>query len=148
MSDEDVATQTILELEKQVATLRKTNQELHRRLQKVEGPFESYKAQVETAWHEASRGWIGTFERMGVGFRELQCVFRELARAYTYPQDGKSMHSCMDSDASGVTGFGVQKKVFANCFETPRGGIQSFHVVSEVKKAVDELLELRARKET
>lgn len=130
------------QLVERVAVLEETNRKLHRRLQAVEGPYISYKHQINEAWDAASSSWVGTFKRMGVGFKELQCAFRHVARAYPYPQDAKSMHSCMDSDAE-HGGTAIQDKVFANCFETPTGGMKSFHVVTEVARAVDELLELR-----
>lgn len=133
----------ILALIAEVRALREANQQLHRRAQQVEAPRDQYKALLRQANDHWGDTWIHEFDRLLEAHKEIKAMFMELTRIYEYPQDGKHMHSCMDSNVE----FPREKHhgVWANCFLTRQGGMRSIRVLDEVKRAVDELIAARAK---
>lgn len=135
---------TVLSLIAEVRALRETNQKLHRRAQHTEAPRQQFKALLRQANNHWGDTLVHEFNRLLAAHTEIQAMFRELARVYEYPQDGMHMHSCMDSNVE----FPREKHegVWANCFLTRQGGMKSFRVLDEVRRAVDELIATRGVK--
>lgn len=132
-------------LEREVDALRESNRQLHRRAQQIEAPREQCKALIRQANNHWGDTWVHEFNRLIGAHTEIKGIFLELARAYDYPQDGKHMHSCMDSNVElpSETNGGV----WANCFLTRQGGVKSFRVLDEVRRAIDELIAARAKEQ-
>jgi hypothetical protein len=125
----------------EVERLKGVNRDLHRRMQKVEGPALSYEQRVAYLSTSMGKQWLFEFNRLMSSFGEIQRIFLEVARIYEYPMGGNSRHSVSDSNVEQRTGIG--EGVFANCFLSSKGGMKSFRVLDEVRHAVDEVLRLR-----
>ncbi|HEX7911765.1 MAG TPA: hypothetical protein VF534_27240 [Paraburkholderia sp.] len=126
--------------------LRTANRDLHRRAQQVEAPRQQFKALLRQANDHWGDTWMHEFDRLLEAHKEIQAMFRELARVYEYPMNGDYMHSCMDSNVE----FPREKHpgVWANCFLSKQGGMKSIRVLDEVRRAVDELVAARAKEST
>ena len=139
---------TILELKKQLAEkdleiqkLRETNRKLHRRAQEQEAPAQSYEdslAYVDSAW---SKNWHHEFQRVMNSFNECKIIFISLEKVYDYGT--LRFHSVMDSHClNGGMRF-ADHGVYANLFKDNK--VVSYRVADEVKRAVAEIQELRAK---
>lgn len=139
-----ISPRAILELCAEVRRLREANQQLHRRAQQIEAPRDQYKALFRQANDHWGNTWIHEFDRLLNAHKEIKAMFMELARVYEYPQGGKHMHSCMDSNVE----FPREKHegIWANCFLTRQDGMKSIRVLDEVRRAVDELIAARGAK--
>ena len=129
----------IAELHEQLAIARETNRRLQRRVQAAEAPLQSQidiLRQERDAWKSQE---CSNWRRMIKAHAELGKVFMQLTHVYEYPQDGKHLHSVMDGTGEKQDG----NKVYANCFLSSQGGMQSFHIVSEVNRLVLDYLELK-----
>lgn len=129
----------IAELHEQLAIARETNRRLHRRLQAAESPVQSeieILRQERDAWKTQE---VGSWLRMVSAHNELTIIFNMMTEVYEYPQGGRHRHSVMDGTGEKQNG----NKVYANCFVTPHGPVQSFHIVSEVHRLVSDYLELK-----
>jgi len=129
----------------EIERLRGVNRELHRRAQLVEAPAQSYADQLKYCRELALRGWDSRmldFRRMCDAHQEIQRIFLEVARVFPYPQGGAHRHSVMDS-RWGEGSIATPGEIYANCYLSPQGGIQSYRVLDEVRRAIDELISLR-----
>lgn len=135
---------------------RETNRKLQRRLQKAEGPAESYKQQLEYVKRVGNEQWSREFTRVTSAYRELREIFMLLTSVYghDYPREGKMLHSCMNVNVENDNGKSTEHgEVYANCFNddmrvvngAPR--IKSYRVVDEVKRLVEDFIELKAKKD-
>lgn len=133
-------------LREEVGRLKSANQELHRRAQQAEAPRQQFKTLLRQANDRWGDTWMHEFNRLIEAHKEIQAMFRELARVYEYPMNGDYMHSCMDSNVE----FPREKHpgVWANCFLSKQGGMKSIRVLDEVRRVVDELIAARAKEKT
>ena len=127
----------IEQLEFEIAQLKKRNQELHRRLQQKDSPWQSEvnSLRLRLEWKEGSERFA--FRRMCNAHNELQQIFKMIAPLYDLPC--KSFHSVMDSNVNDNTADGI----WANVYLTKKGGVESYNVIDTVKRLVDEMKKLR-----
>lgn len=130
-------------LKAELQEAKDANTKLHRRLQKVEAPAMSYERRLQYVKDNYMDMWHHEFNRMLAAHNDIRDIFMELTRVLEYPQNGQSKHSVMDSKVKADgRGFEHADGVYANCF-LGNSGVKSYLVKDEVKKAVDELIELR-----
>lgn len=130
----------IYELEFENEHLKKRNQELHRRLQQKESPWQSEvnSLRLRVEWKERSSFFM--FGRLCRAHDEMKDIFKMIAPLYNMPC--KSFHSVMDSNFNDNTSKGI----WANVITSRRGPIESYNVIDTVKKIVDEMKDLRGKK--
>lgn len=112
---------------------------LHRALQRVEAPFRSRIARLEQELALAQTQNKQTLTRLCAAYAELRKVFQSVARLRAYPQSGQALHSVSDLRFVAGQGFVADPEVWANCFLTKEGGIESYKVADEVAFLVDSL---------
>lgn len=114
-------------------------QAMHRRAQRAESAQRKLQVQLDECREFAAlmRGvQRSDFNRMCAAHKEVGEIFKVLTEVYDYPEGGQALHSV--SDQEGVTHRAAG--VWANCYLSRRhGGVQSFRVLDEVRRAVDEL---------
>jgi hypothetical protein len=141
-SDEDQG--EIKSLREELEKSRKLNQELHRRLQKVEAPAQSYETRLRYQEKVWSNAWVQEFNRVCLSHNEMGRIFDRLCEVYPYPGGGKYRHSVMDSKLGGTVG--EDGAIYANLVQGPKGGDGgSYRVLDEVTRLVNEVKELRSR---
>ena len=120
------------ELLAEIAYLRKRNNELHRRLQLKESPWQSEvnSLRLRREWMEQSERQ--SFRRLMEAHSELKEIFKMIAPLYDIPC--KIFHSVMDSNFHERTAGGV----WANVYLSRKGGIESYRVTDLVKKLVND----------
>jgi len=123
--------------------LREANRKLHRRAQEIEAPAQSYKDQLRYLRDSYGDRWHWEFNRLIESHGEVKRIFHELTRLYDYPMNGRCLHSVMDSNVEKCR-EPKQEGVYANCFLSNTGGMKSYRVLDEVRRAVNELLDRRA----
>ena len=128
------------ELEFENEHLKKRNRELHRRLQQKESPWQSEvnSLRLRVEWYQ--RTSFFTFGRLSRTHDEMEDIFKLVASLYDIPC--KSFHSVMDKNFNDNTSTGT----WANVITSRSGPIESYKVIDTVKKAVDEVKELRRKK--
>ena len=123
----------IEELEFEIEHLKKRNQELHRRLQLKESPWQaeinSLRLRIE--WKEKSCQF--SFKRLCNAHKEMKEIFKMIAPLYDIPCE--RFHSVMDSNCNDRMADGI----WANVFLTKMGGIESYKVVDVVKRLVSDV---------
>lgn len=130
----------IYELEFKVKYLKKRNQELHRRLQQKESPWQSEVNSLRLRIEWKDRTSFFMFGRLCRAHNEMKDIFKMIAPLYNIPC--KSFHSVMDKNFNDNTSSGI----WANVIISRRGPIESYNVIDTVKKAVYEMKELRRKK--
>jgi len=122
----------IEELEFEIEYLKKRNQELHRRLQQKESPWQAEvnSLRLRLEWNEKSCNF--SFKRLCNAHNEMKEIFKMIAPLYDLPC--KSFHSVMDDNFNDRTADGI----WANVYLTKMGGIESFKILDLVKRLVSE----------
>jgi len=131
------------ERDAEISRLRTANRELHRRVQQIEAPAHSYAQRLEHIGHVSGQAWVREFDRLIRSHTEVKRIFQELARVFEYPMNAQCFHSVMDSNCEALKDT-ADGAVYANCFLSKAGGMKSFRVLDEVRRAVDELIAGRA----
>lgn len=131
---------SIHELEFENEHLKKRNQELHRRLQQKESPWQSEvnSLRLRVEWYQ--RTSFFTFGRLCRAHDEMKDIFKMVAPLYNIPC--KSFHSVMDKNFNDSESSGT----WANVITSRSGPIESYKVIDTVKKVADEVKELRRKK--
>lgn len=108
---------------------QETNKRLNRRLQELEGPWQSKVQTLEFQVSHLRRQWMSDFNRLLRAHAELKECYVAAAKITGAPH--AAFHSVMD----GCKGWGENPDhVFANAYVA--NGVETIRVVDEVKRAL------------
>ena len=122
---------------------RKLNKELHRRLQQLEGPYQSIIAKQKNDKASSTHWALQSFDRMLQSFDVCQKIYQVCAPILGLPHD--KFHSVMDSKFMKDTPYFAKLgdhehgKIYANVYVGGTRGAESYEILDIVIAAIKKL---------